>query len=264
MSEYAIVTQNLTKKFGTLTAVNDVNIKVPHGKIYGLLGPNGSGKSTTLRMLCGVITPTSGKGTVFNHDIVKESENIKQITGYMSQKFSLYQDLTVEENLKFYAGIYSLSRKQMGTRIEELKELTNLYGKEKAIVDSLSGGWKQRVALACSLIHKPKLLVLDEPTAGVDPVSRRVFWRVIHKLTREEDMTVLVTTHYMDEAETCHEVAFLFAGKLLAQGSPGYLVESTGVKRLEEAFLSLVKNQTGEEVEVSFKSLLENGEHNEH
>ncbi|MBZ4686726.1 MAG: transporter ATP-binding protein [Clostridiales bacterium] len=255
MRESAIVTRDLTKKFGSLIAVNNLNLEVPRGKIFGILGPNGCGKSTTMRMLCGVIRPTSGTGEVLGYDIMKDSEAIKQNTGYMSQKFSLYQDLTVEENMQFYAGIYSLSNKEARKRMEKLKEMTNLRGKERALVSSLSGGWKQRVALACALIHNPKLLVLDEPTAGVDPVSRRIFWKIIHRLA-DEGVTVLVTTHYMDEAETCHNTAFLFSGRLLAYGSPNHLIKELKVSTLEEAFLSLVQRETGEEVEISFKSFL--------
>lgn len=255
MRESAIVTRDLTKKFGSLIAVNNLNLEVPRGKIFGILGPNGCGKSTTMRMLCGVIRPTSGTGEVLGYDIMKDSEAIKQNTGYMSQKFSLYQDLTVEENMQFYAGIYSLSNKEARKRMEKLKEMTNLRGKERALVSSLSGGWKQRVALACALIHNPKLLVLDEPTAGVDPVSRRIFWKIIHRLA-DEGVTVLVTTHYMDEAETCHNTAFLFSGRLLAYGPPGNLIEKLKVETLEEAFLALVQRETGEKVEISFKSFL--------
>lgn len=255
MEDLAIITKNLTKKFGDVVAVRGINLKIPRGKIFGLLGPNGSGKSTTLRMLCGVITPTSGSGKVFGLDIEKDAESVKQLTGYMSQKFSLYEDLTVKENLEFYAGIYSLPRREIKNRIDRLKEMTNLWGKEKALVSSLSGGWKQRVALACALIHNPRLLILDEPTAGVDPVSRRIFWKVIHKLAGD-GITVIVTTHYMDEAETCHNTAFMFAGQILAYGPPNELIKAYQVESLEEAFLTLVKRKTGEEVEVSFKSLM--------
>jgi ABC-2 type transport system ATP-binding protein len=255
MTNSAIETHKLTKKFGTLTAVDELSLKIPEGKIFGILGPNGCGKSTTMRMLCGVITPTAGEGKVLGFDIVRESEKIKQNTGYMSQKFSLYQDLTVYENLMFYAGIYSLSIKKAEERIEYLRDLTNLKGKEKVFVSSLSGGWKQRVALSCALIHNPRLLVLDEPTAGVDPVSRRVFWKVIHKLA-DDGVTVLVTTHYMDEAETCHNTAFLFSGKLLISGSPFDLINNYKVETLEEAFLKLVQQETGEKVDVSFKSFI--------
>lgn len=262
MTDYAIITRNLTKKFGDLAAVNCLNLKVPRGKIFGVLGPNGCGKSTTIRMLCGVIRPTSGTAKVLGYDVISEAELIKQNTGYMSQKFSLYQDLTVQENMEFYAGIYSLSSKEAKKRISRLKEITNLQGKEKTLVSSLSGGWKQRVALCCALIHDPKLLVLDEPTAGVDPVSRRIFWKIIHQLA-ESGVTVLVTTHYMDEAETCHTIAFLFSGRLLACDSPHKLTEAFEVKTLEEAFLMLVKRETGEEVDISFKSLLNQGEQNE-
>lgn len=255
MNASAIITKDLTKKFGDVIAVDNLNLNIPRGKIFGILGPNGCGKSTTLRMLCGVISPSSGSGEVLGYDIVKDSELIKQNTGYMSQKFSLYQDLTVEENMKFYAGIYSLSAGEMRERMKWLKDMTNLHGKERFLVASLSGGWKQRVALCCALIHKPKLLILDEPTAGVDPVSRRVFWKAIHRLA-EDGITVLVTTHYMDEAETCHNIAFLFSGRLLTYGPPGELMRNYKVDTLEEVFLSLVQRETGETVEMSFRSYI--------
>lgn len=192
--EHAISIRNLTKKFGDFTAVDNISFDIPKGKIFGFLGPNGSGKSTTIRMICGVLTPTSGTGTVLGYDIKKESEKIKQNIGYMSQRFSLYEDLTVEENLDFYGSIYLLNKDELNERKRELIEMAGLNGKEKALAGTLSGGWKQRLALGCSLIHRPKLLVLDEPTAGVDPVSRREFWKLVNELVKE-GITALVTTH---------------------------------------------------------------------
>ncbi|KPU27656.1 ABC transporter ATPase [Caloranaerobacter sp. TR13] len=252
--EFAVLTKNLTKKFKGVTAVDKINLKIPKGKIYGLLGPNGAGKSTTIRMLCGVITPSSGEGKVLGFDIYRESEKIKHNIGYMSQKFSLYEDLTVLENLSFYASIYSLPKKVKNERMAELIKMAGLEGKEKTLAAHLSGGWKQRLALGCALIHKPKLLVLDEPTAGVDPVSRRVFWELIYKLA-EQGITILVTTHYMDEAESCDEIAFIFSGKILATGTPKEIIKIRNVKNLEDAFISYVEEETGQKVSSSFNEM---------
>ena len=224
----AIEVKNLSKKFGDLVAVNNINFEVPKGKIFGFLGPNGSGKSTTIRMLCGVLTPSCGSAIVLGYDVFKEGEKIKQNIGYMSQKFSLYEELTVNENLDFYAGIYGLSKKERDERKSGIIKMAGLYGREKTMTKNLSGGWKQRLALGCALIHKPKLLVLDEPTAGVDPVSRRVFWQIIYSLAKS-GITVLVTTHYMDEAASCDMVSFIFNGKIIASGNPKGLIEKEGV-----------------------------------
>ncbi|MGD8190243.1 ABC transporter ATP-binding protein [Brevibacillus ginsengisoli] len=238
--DYAISCHNLTKKFQERVAVNNVTISIPKGSIYGFLGPNGSGKSTTIRMLCGLLIPTSGTGTVLGFDITKESEEIKQRIGYMSQKFSLYEDLTVNENLEFYAGIYGITGQTLRQRKHELIEMAGLTGREKQLAGSLSGGWKQRLALSCALLHQPELLILDEPTAGVDPVSRRIFWEVIHRLAKE-GITVLVSTHYMDEATTCDSIGFIFYGNLLIEGSPQQLIEQMGVTNLEDVFIRLVE-----------------------
>jgi len=251
----AIEVENLTKKFGSLTAVDHITFSIPRGRIFGFLGPNGSGKSTTIRMLCGVLTPTSGKGKVFGVDIVKEAENVKQNLGYMSQRFSLYEDLTVEENLDFYAGIYGLSEDVRDGRKKELVAMANLTGKEKSLAGTLSGGWKQRLALGCALIHKPDLLVLDEPTAGVDPVSRRVFWEIIHALSRQ-GITILVTTHYMDEAESCDYVGFIFDGKLITDFTPPQeLIEKESAGNLEDVFISMVERETNTKITSSFSQM---------
>lgn len=247
---YAIECENLTKKFQDRVAVNKLSISIEKGSIYGFLGPNGSGKSTTIRMLCGLLVPTSGKGTVLGYDVMKESEEIKQRIGYMSQKFSLYEDLTVEENLDFYAGIYDINGPLRKQRKAELIEMAGLTGREKQIAGSLSGGWKQRLALSCALLHQPELLILDEPTAGVDPVSRRIFWDVIHDLAKQ-GITVLVTTHYMDEAQTCDWIGFIFYGNLLAQGSPQELIDRLEVNNLEDVFITLVKQ---EEARIAMKN----------
>ncbi|WP_289138319.1 ABC transporter ATP-binding protein [uncultured Brevibacillus sp.] len=238
----AIHCEQLTKRFGDRVAVNNLTLTVPKGSIYGFLGPNGSGKSTTIRMLCGLLTPTTGKGTVLGFDVMTQSEEIKQRIGYMSQKFSLYEDLTVEENLDFYAGVYQLNVAERKQRKKELIEMASLMGREKQLAGSLSGGWKQRLALSCALLHKPELLILDEPTAGVDPVSRRIFWEVIHQLA-DEGITVLVTTHYMDEAQTCDWIGFIFFGDLLAEGTPQELIDQRGGGNLEDVFIDLVKRE---------------------
>jgi ABC-2 type transport system ATP-binding protein len=224
MSEPVIIADHLSRKFGKLWAVRDVSMRVEKGSIYGVLGPNGAGKSTTIRMLCGILDPTSGTGRVVGYDIATESEKIKQNIGYMTQRFSLYEDMTVEENLKFYASVYGLAGRAKALRIAETIERAGLVDRKKQIAGTLSGGWKQRVALASSTIHQPPLLFLDEPTAGVDPVSRRDFWDQIHRIAGE-GTTVLVTTHYMDEAERCHELAFIFRGELLASGTPRAIVD---------------------------------------
>ncbi|HET6333316.1 MAG TPA: ABC transporter ATP-binding protein [Polyangiales bacterium] len=232
--------EHLSRKFGSLWAVRDVSLRVERGQIFGVLGPNGAGKSTTIRMLCGILDPTSGRGTVVGHDIAKDSEGIKQNIGYMTQRFSLYEDLTVEENLRFYASVYGMSGRARKQRIEAVLEEAGLRDRRKQLAGTLSGGWKQRVALASSTIHRPPLLFLDEPTAGVDPVSRRDFWDQIHRIS-DQGTTVLVTTHYMDEAERCHRLAFIFRGELLATGTPLEVIERRNLSVLE---LELEDNRT--------------------
>jgi ABC-2 type transport system ATP-binding protein len=223
VSEPVIVTRALSRRFGELVAVKDVSLEVEKGEIFGVLGPNGAGKSTTIRMLCGILDPTSGEGTVVGYDIRREAERVKERIGYMTQRFSLYEDLTVEENLKFYAGIYGVPFSRRRKRVGEVLERTGLSGRRQQLAGTLSGGWKQRVALASATIHEPPLLFLDEPTAGVDPVSRREFWEQIHRLAHE-GTTVLLTTHYMDEAERCHRLAFIFRGSVLDVGTPEDIV----------------------------------------
>lgn len=215
----AIIVEGLTKRFGSFTAVEDVSFQVRRGEIFGFLGPNGSGKSTTIRMLCGLLSPTGGRASVLGYDIVRDAEAIRLNIGYMSQKFSLYEDLTVEENLEFYAGIYQLPPRRIKQRQKDILAMAGLVGREKSITATLSTGWKQRLALGCALIHEPGLVFLDEPTGGVDPVSRRNFWDLIYALSRS-GVTVLVTTHYMDEAEHCHTIGFIYNGKLVALGTP--------------------------------------------
>jgi ABC-2 type transport system ATP-binding protein len=215
----AVSVQNLEKKFGAFTAVNRINFEVKTGEIFGFLGPNGAGKSTTIRMLCGIITPTSGTGTVGGFDIMKEQEKIKQNIGYMSQRFSLYDDLTVEENINFYSGIYKLSRHDRDERKEQIIKLAGIEAFRSNPTKTLSGGWKQRLALGCSLIHKPRIIFLDEPTSGVDPITRANFWGIIKDLAKQ-GVTVFVTTHYMDEAENCGRMTLIYKGTIIAMGTP--------------------------------------------
>jgi ABC-2 type transport system ATP-binding protein len=253
--DYAISIKNLTKKFGGFTAVNSISFDIPKGKIFGFLGPNGSGKSTTIRMICGVLSPTSGEGRVLGYDLVKDTEIIKQSIGYMSQKFSLYEDLTVEENLDFYGNIYMMKKDELRERKKQLIEMANLTGKEKSLAGTLSGGWKQRLALGCSLIHNPSLLILDEPTAGVDPVSRREFWNTITQLVKE-GITVLVTTHYMDEASICDIIGFIYNGDLITVDTPQELYIKHNTQNLEDIFIYYVKKLTNKDVVSSFKDLI--------
>lgn len=252
--EYTICVENLTKRFGNFTAVDNISFYIPQGTIFGFLGPNGSGKSTTIRMLCGVLHPTEGTALILGKDVIKETEAVRQSLGYMSQRFSLYDDLTVEENLDFYAGVYGLPKKVTADRKKELIAMANLTGKEKSLAGTLSGGWKQRLALGCSLIHKPKLLILDEPTAGVDPVSRRVFWEIIRALARQ-GITILVTTHYMDEAESCDTVAFILDGKLINIASPQELIVQEGAKNLEDIFIKYVETTKNQEIVSTFSAI---------
>jgi ABC-2 type transport system ATP-binding protein len=232
MTDPIVHTENLSRSFGALVAVRDLNLSVERGEIFGVLGPNGAGKSTTIRMLCGILDPSAGRGTVVGFDIEHEAERIKERIGYMTQRFSLYEDLTVQENLSFYAGIYGVPFGRRRARVQEVMEATGLTHRKKQLAGTLSGGWKQRVALASATIHNPPLLFLDEPTAGVDPVSRREFWEQIHRLSAE-GTTVLMTTHYMDEAERCHRLAFIFRGSLLDVGSPDEIVERRNLSAVE-------------------------------
>ena len=218
-SALAVVTRGLTKRFGKLVAVDHLNLEVRRGELYGFLGPNGAGKSTTLRMLCGIMEPTEGEGRVLGIDLRQHPERVKSSIGYMSQRFSLYDDLTVDENLTFYARVYMVPRAERTPRIDRMLRLADLVGRERQLAAQLSGGYRQRLALACALVHGPQLIFLDEPTAGVDPVSRRTFWALIRRLA-DEGTTILVTTHYMDEAELCDSLGFIYQGRLIATGSP--------------------------------------------
>ncbi|MBC7260436.1 MAG: ABC transporter ATP-binding protein, partial [Chloroflexi bacterium] len=218
----AIVVENLTKRFGTFTAVDGVSFTVPRGEIFGFLGPNGAGKTTTIRVLLGLLYPTSGKVEVLGYEVPREAKAMQAHVGYMSQLFTLYPDLTVVENIHFYGRVYGLSAQELARRREEIVIMAGLQGRENELTANLSGGWKQRLALGCAIIHKPALVFLDEPTAGVDPSSRRSFWELIYTLARQ-GTTVFVTTHYMDEAEHCQRVGFISDGRLIALGSPSEL-----------------------------------------
>ncbi len=220
-----IETRHLTRRFGDLVAVNDVNFSVQEGEIFAFLGPNGSGKSTTIRMLCGILAPTAGTGSVLGFDVVRQSERIKQGIGYMSQRFALYHDMTVRENLQFYASVYNVPRELRRARLAELTAMAGLTGRERQLAGQLSGGWKQRLALGCAIVHNPRLLFLDEPTAGVDPLSRQEFWTMIYDLARE-GRTIFVTTHYLDEAEHANRVGMIYDGVLRALAAPGELKRS--------------------------------------
>ncbi len=219
MVDAAVSVKDLTRVFGRFTAVDHISLTVEKGKVFGFLGPNGAGKSTTIRMLCGLLAPSSGSGTVAGFDIMTESERIKRHIGYMSQKFSLYDDLTVEENIDFYAGIYRVPKERRTERKDWVLEMAGLADKRSHLTGSLAGGWKQRLALGCAVLHEPPILFLDEPTSGVDPISRRRFWDLIARLS-QQGTTVFVTTHYMEEAEYCDELALIYRGRIIAQGTP--------------------------------------------
>jgi len=224
-SENAIVADKLTKEFGDFTAVDQVSFTIPKGEIFGLLGPNGAGKTTTIRMLCGLLRPSTGDAKVIGYQISSQPEKIKTKIGYMSQQFSLYNDLTAYENLDFYARLYGLSNKHRETRIGELIEMAGLENHRRSLTSNLSGAWRQRLALACAIVHNPPMLFLDEPTAGVDPISRREFWKLIYGLAGQ-GVSVLATTHYMDEAEYCNNIGMMYRSKLITLDDPDTLKES--------------------------------------
>lgn len=231
-SEYAIDARGLSKHFGDLKAVSALDLQVPRGQIYGFLGPNGSGKSTTIRMLCGLLTPTEGSATVLDTEVPGDARHLKPKIGYMTQRFSLFGDLTIFENLQFIAEIYSYPKTDRANRISELLDRYNLEAQRNQLADTMSGGQKQRLALACAVLHKPDLLLLDEPTSAVDPQSRRDFWSNLFRLAGE-GTTILVSTHYMDEAERCHRLAILDHGVKVADGTPSDLQQHTGMHIVE-------------------------------
>jgi len=218
----SVVVESLVKRFGDFVAVDCINLEVRKGEVFGFLGPNGAGKSTTIRMLCGLLKPTSGHASVAGFDVSREPELVRQNIGYMSQKFSLYNDLKVIENIRLFAGLYSVPSNQLKERIEWALSMANLKGRENLITGTLPGGWKQRLALGCAVLHRPPVIFLDEPTSGVDPITRRQFWDSIQQMA-ETGVTVFVTTHYMEEAEYCNRLALIFRGKIVALGTPSEL-----------------------------------------
>ena len=238
----SIEVSDLTKKFGSFTAVDHISFGVNKGEIFGFLGPNGAGKSTTIRMLCGIIRPTSGQGLVGGFDISSQPEEIKKIIGYMSQRFTLYGDLTVRENLDFFAGIHHLARESEAERKAWVLKMAGLEGRENSLTRELSGAWRQRLSLGCAILHEPDILFLDEPTASVDPISRRDFWDLIYELA-SRGTTVLVTSHYMDEVERCQRIAIIYSGKIIGLGSPKELKRTFTEREdssLEDVFLSAI------------------------
>ena len=242
--ELAVHTRGLRKVFGTVAAVEGLDLDIGRGEVFGLLGPNGSGKTTTIRMLCGLMLPTAGEATVVGLDVATQSEAIRRRIGYMSQRFGLYDDMTVSENLRFYAGVYGLRGDALRTRLEEQLDGLGLAPRARQLAGTLSGGWKQRLALACATAHHPAMLFLDEPTAGVDPAARRRFWQIIYDLARA-GTTILVTTHYMDEAARCERVAFLSRGHLIAVGTPDEVPARFGQPTIEDVFIELQRRDEG-------------------
>ena len=231
---------NLTKRFGDFTAVDTISFEVKKGEIFGFLGANGAGKTTAIRMLNGLSRPTSGEATVAGYDVYKQPEKIKENIGYMSQKFSLYEDLTVRENIRFYGGIYGLTRKRIKEQMDDIVEEVGLQNNANSLVGSLPLGWKQRLAFAVSMVHDPAIVFLDEPTGGVDPRTRRQFWEMIYEAA-EAGRTIFVTTHYMDEAEYCDRVSIMVAGKIEALGTPGALKEQFSANSMDEVFVRLAR-----------------------
>ncbi len=240
----AVRMAQLRKVFGELVAVDNLTLDIPRGQVFGLLGPNGSGKTTTIRMLCGLVQPSSGSATVVGFDVATEPEKIRDNIGYMSQRFGLYDDLTVAENLRFYATVYGLLGKARTERLSAHMHTMGLDARAGQLAGTLSGGWKQRLSLACATAHTPQMLFLDEPTAGVDPAARRAFWESIYLLA-QSGTTILVTTHYMDEAERCERLAFLSRGHLIAVGSPAEVTKQFGTKNIEDVFIELQRRDEG-------------------
>ena len=240
----SVEVENLVKRFGSFTAVDRVSFSTRTGEVFGLLGPNGSGKSTTIRILCGLLHPSSGRASVAGYDVVASPEQIRRNIGYMSQKFSLYADLTVLENLRFFAGMYGVSSELVKERINWALEMAGLRGREASLTGTLSGGWKQRLALGCAVLHRPPILFLDEPTSGVDPLSRRLFWELIQRMS-DDGVTIFVTTHYMDEAVYCNRLALMDRGQLIALGTPTELRRDS----IEGSLLLLECDRIGDALE---------------
>ena len=242
-----ITVENLTKKFGSFTAVDNISFEVGKGEIFGFLGANGAGKTTAMRMLCGLLKPTSGKGIVAGYDIRSESENVKASIGYMSQKFALYEDLKVWENIRLYAGIYGVSEKDIAPKTDELLRELGFEGEKETLVKSLPLGWRQKLAFSVSIFHEPKVVFLDEPTGGVDPVTRRQFWEMIYKAS-DRGITVFVTTHYMDEAEYCNRVSIMVDGRIDALDSPANLKKEFNATSMDEVFRKLARKSKNNEL----------------
>jgi len=240
MPETVIKTEKLTKRFGNFYAVNEITFEVSKGEIFGFLGANGAGKTTAMRMLCGLSSPSSGKAEIAGFDVYKETEKIKKNIGYMSQKFSLYEDLTILENIKFFGGIYGLSDKQIKSKGEELVTQLGLQGEAKKLVGSLPLGWKQKLSFSVAVLHQPKIVFLDEPTGGVDPVTRRQFWDLIYEAAHN-GVTIFVTTHYMDEAEYCDRISIMVDGHIRALDTPTNLKQQFGVTSMDEVFFELAR-----------------------
>jgi ABC-type multidrug transport system ATPase subunit len=244
--EEIIIADKLTKQFGSFTAVDHISFTVKRGEIFGFLGANGAGKTTAMRMLCGLSKPTGGKASVAGFDIARQSEKVKQHIGYMSQKFSLYEDLKVKENIRLYAGIYGLSEKQIKEKGERLMHRLNIYDEQNTLVKQLPLGWKQKLAFSIAIIHTPDIVFLDEPTGGVDPLARRQFWELIYEAT-ERGITAFVTTHYMDEAGYCDRISMMVDGKISALGTPKELKENFNANSIDEVFRTLARGaQRGE------------------
>jgi len=241
-NEHIITAENLTKKFGSFTAVDSISFYVEKGEIFGFLGANGAGKTTAIRLLCGLSTPTSGKALVAGFDVYKQTEKIKKNIGYMSQKFSLYEDLTVKENIRFYGGIYGLSDKEIIEKTDELVEELKITDSKNKLLKSLPLGWKQKLAFSVAIIHNPKIVFLDEPTGGVDPVTRRQFWNMIYEAA-ERGVTVFVTTHYMDEAEYCNRITMMVDGVIAALDTPAELKKNFKVNTMHEVFVKLARGK---------------------
>ena len=235
-----ITTENLTKRFGDFTAVNEITFKVFEGEIFGFLGANGAGKTTAMRMLCGLSIPTSGKATIAGFDVYKQTEKIKRNIGYMSQKFSLYEDLTVLENIRFYGGIYGMTNGKIKSKSDELIAKLGLEKEAKKLVKSLPLGWKQKLAFSVAIFHEPKIVFLDEPTGGVDPVTRRQFWDLIYAAA-DQGITVFVTTHYMDEAEYCNRISMMVDGSIAALDTPSVLKKQFAAQTMDEVFYELAR-----------------------
>lgn len=239
---WAVEVESLVKRFGDFPAVDDISFRVREGEIFGFLGPNGAGKSTTIRILCGLLSPSSGNARIGGLDVAVQSEAIRKRIGYMSQRFSLYDDLTVEENIDFFSGVYRVPEDVREERKDFVLRMADLEGKRDVMTRLLAGGWKQRLALGCAILHDPPFLFLDEPTSGVDPIARRSFWALIYRLS-DTGHTVFVSTHYMDEAEYCHRLALMYRGKIIALDSPRALKEAVSKSSMENVFVTMIEKE---------------------